>query len=107
MIRTVLFGLSATSLIATSALAQDASLIRVEPRPYYGATISIEEGVRVFRPLPKTKTMIVNPGQKTPIYLRVDGEGRASQQVTNNVRVNTSIVRRGQPVTIPVNPPIR
>ncbi len=107
MFRFVLVGVSAISLLATNAFAQDASLIRVEPRPYYGATITIEEGVRVFRPLPKTKTMVINPGQKTPLHISVGGQERAAQHVTNNVKVNTSIVRRNRPITIPVNPPIR
>ena len=107
MTRSILLGMAATSLIATSAFAQDASLIRVEPRPYYGATITIEEGVRVFRPLPKTRTMVINPGQKTPLHLKVDGQERGNQQVTNNINVDTRIIRRGQSVTIPVNPPIR
>ena len=107
MFRLVLACLPAVSLFASSALAQDASLIRVEPRPYYGATITIEEGVRVFRPLPKTKTMVINPGQKTPLHINVGGQERAAHNVTNNVRVNTSIVRRNRPITIPVNPPIR
>lgn len=107
MIRTTLIGLSVSLLVATPAIAQDGSLIRVEPRPYYGATITIEEGVRVFRPLPKTKTMIINSGQKNPLQITIDGRDRASHQVTNNVRVNTRIIRRGRSVTIPVNQPIR
>ncbi len=107
MFRSLLLTLTVTSLAAPSVLAQDASLIRVEPRPYYGATITIEEGVRVFRPLPKTKTMVINPGQKTPLHLHVDGQDRAGQQVTNNINVDTRIIRRSRPVTLPVNPPIR
>ena len=107
MIRSFLIAASASSLLATSALAQDPSLIRVEPRPYYGATVTIEEGVRVFRPLPKTKTMIINPGQRSPLHITVDGQQRASQHVTNNVNVDNRIVRRGRSVSIPVNPPVR
>jgi hypothetical protein len=52
----------------TPASAQDAYLTRIEPRPFYGATVTIEEGVRVFRPLPATRHMIINPNQ-TPLNL--------------------------------------
>jgi hypothetical protein len=49
--------------MSTGAVAQDAYLTRIEPRPFYGATVTIEEGVRVFRPLPSTRQMIINPSQ--------------------------------------------
>ena len=42
------------------AAAQDAYMTRIEPRPFYGATVTIESGVRVFRPLPTTRHVIVN-----------------------------------------------
>lgn len=54
---------------ASAALAGEASTVRIEPRPYYGATVTLEEGVRVFRPLPPHKTVIINPGQRTPVSL--------------------------------------
>jgi hypothetical protein len=52
----------------TPSSAQDAYLTRIEPRPFYGATVTIEEGVRVFRPLPATRHMIINPN-RTPLNL--------------------------------------
>ncbi len=52
---------------ATSAFASE--LIRIEPRPYYGAVVSIENGVRVYRGLPAQSLMIINPGNKTPVNL--------------------------------------
>ncbi|MDX2257670.1 MAG: hypothetical protein NW205_02020 [Hyphomicrobiaceae bacterium] len=61
--------LLAGSLLAASALAGDGSTTRIEPRPYYGAVVTIEEGVRVFRPLPPTKHVIINPGGSTPLSL--------------------------------------
>lgn len=54
---------------ATSGEAQDAATTRIEPRPVYGATITVERGVRVFRPLPAVRNVIINPGLAAPVYL--------------------------------------
>lgn len=66
--------LAATAALATLAAvlpvqAQDGRTTRIEPRPFYGATVTIEEGVRVFRPLPPTKHVIINPDGETPLHL--------------------------------------
>lgn len=53
--------LVAPLLAATSADAGKASLVRIEPRPYYGAVVTIEQGVRVWRALPRTQHMVINP----------------------------------------------
>lgn len=53
----------------TIAVAGDASTVRIEPRPFYGATITLEAGVRVFRPLPAPKYVVINPDNKTPLAL--------------------------------------
>jgi uncharacterized membrane protein YgcG len=53
---------------ATSAAAYDGGLVRIEPRPYYGAVVTVEQGVRVYRPLPTQNLMIINPN-KTPVNL--------------------------------------
>lgn len=74
------FGVYLAILVAnlsTGASAQDAFVTRVEPRPFYGATITIEEGVRVFRPLPPTQQIIINPSQ-SPL----------------NISTNTTVDRR-------------
>ncbi len=42
---------------------------RIETRPFYGAVVTVEEGVRVFRPLPPTERVIVNPHGATPLSL--------------------------------------
>ena len=47
------------------------STTRIETRPFYGATVTIEEGVRVFRPLPPHDRVIINPDGKTPLSLTV------------------------------------
>jgi len=62
----------ATALASVPALAQVTD--RIETRPFYGATVTIESGVRVFRPLPPHDRVIINPGGKTPLYIGI-GEG--------------------------------
>lgn len=42
---------------------------RIETRPFYGAVVTMEEGVRVFRPLPPTERVIINPNGATPLSL--------------------------------------
>lgn len=57
-------GLTAGGL---SAAAADAYTTRIEPRPFYGATVTLEEGVRVFRPLPRHDRVIINPGNEAAV----------------------------------------
>jgi hypothetical protein len=59
-------GIAAGSL---PALAQ--STTRIEPRPFYGATVTMEAGVRVFRPLPPHDRVIINPNNATPLTLNI------------------------------------
>ena len=56
------------SIAAPAALAE-AVTTRIETRPFYGATVTLEEGVRVFRPLPRHDRVIINPGGQTPLSL--------------------------------------
>ena len=63
----VLTGVS-VSIAAPAALAE-AVTTRIETRPFYGATVTLEEGVRVFRPLPRHDRVIINPGGMTPLSL--------------------------------------
>lgn len=65
----VSLAVAALGIAASHAPASAAGTTRIETRPYYGAVITIEEGVRVFRPLPNTERVIVNPGGKTPLSL--------------------------------------
>jgi hypothetical protein len=55
--------------LAAPALAIDSYATRIEPRAVYGATVTIEEGVRVYRPIPSEQHVIVNPGGTTPLSL--------------------------------------
>lgn len=59
----------AAAAFAAPAVAQEAFTTRIEPRPFYGAVVTMESGVRVFRPLPPTRQVIVNPGGQTPLNL--------------------------------------
>lgn len=62
--------------MAAPAVAEPPHTTRIETRPYYGAVVTIEHGVRVYRPIPPTTHMIINPGGSTPLELGMD-EGRA------------------------------
>jgi hypothetical protein len=84
--RTLAFGLIAAAGVAVGSLPASAQnyywsssveprTTRIEPRPFYGATVTIEAGVRVFRPLPPHDRIIINPGNATPIGIDV-GTGR-------------------------------
>jgi hypothetical protein len=67
----VAFLLAATTVLSTAAARAEARTVRIEPRPFYGATVTLEEGVRVFRPLPPHDRVIINPGSKTPLSLGI------------------------------------
>ncbi len=71
--RAVLLAL-AMSAVSTAALAQ-AVTTRIETRPYYGAIVTIEQGVRVWRALPPHDRIIINPEGRTPISLGVNQYG--------------------------------
>ena len=45
----VAFLLAATTVLSTAAARAEARTVRIEPRPFYGAAVTLEEGVRVFR----------------------------------------------------------
>ena len=53
------------------AVAEEARTTRIETRPYYGAVVTIENGVRVYRPVPPTTHLIINPDGITPLTLGV------------------------------------
>jgi len=64
---------AALSLLAVSPLAHagDASTTRIETRPYYGAAITVEAGVRVFRPLPPHRNVIIAPTDGPPVNVSI------------------------------------
>ena len=61
--------------LAPAALAEPAHTTRIETRPYYGAVVTIEQGVRVYRPVPPTQHLIVNPDGTTPLQLNIGSSG--------------------------------
>jgi len=70
MLRFRLAAVATLTLIAAApAIAQDSYTTRIEPRPVYGATTTIEHGVRVTRPLPPVRHVIINPGSLTPLNI--------------------------------------
>ena len=80
---------------ASMAAAGDAYTVRIEPRPYYGATVTIEEGVRVYRPLPPTRRMIINPDGATPLNLSLSEETKTVKSRSTNYNHNTIVDRSG------------
>lgn len=67
------------SLLAVLALpspafaqSHDGGLTRIEPRNFYGASITKEAGVHVYRTLPRTQNYIINPDHKTPLNLVIE-----------------------------------
>jgi hypothetical protein len=67
--RYVSFPAAAMAALLSTAAAAEPSTTRIETRPFYGATVTLESGVRVFRPLPSHDRVIINPGGKTPLSL--------------------------------------
>jgi len=63
------------ALFSAAALAEPAHTTRIETRPYYGAVVTIEQGVRVYRPVPPTQHLIVNPDGMTPLQLNIGSSG--------------------------------
>ena len=71
--RRVAIGLVAGAALALGNLPASAEsyTTRIEPRPFYGATVTLEAGVRVFRPLPPHDRVIINPGNATPVNIDI------------------------------------
>jgi hypothetical protein len=65
--RAVVF--AAGILLGSLPASAESATTRIEPRAFYGATITIEAGVRVFRPLPPHDRVIIAPDNAAPIYL--------------------------------------
>jgi hypothetical protein len=62
--------MAAMLVLSTAAARAEARTVRIEPRPFYGATVTLEEGVRVFRPLPPHERVIINPWQQDAPFAR-------------------------------------
>ena len=101
--------MSRTLLLAAAAIAgsiafsaqlgpafAQASTIRIEPRAAYGATVNLEHGVRVWRSLPSTKYVIINPGHRTPLNLSLADVNERHTSTSHNYNYdNTSYSPEG------------
>ena len=68
--RALAFALAAGTVAAMiTPAAADAVTTRIETRPFYGAVVTLEHGVRVYRPLPPHDRVIINPGGQAPVSL--------------------------------------
>jgi hypothetical protein len=77
---------------STAALA-DAVTTRIETRPYYGAIVTIEQGVRVWRALPPHDRIIIVPESAKNVRVNIDASSHKHQappSVSNNVNINNS-----------------
>src|SRR5690349_5087538 len=70
--RTATLVMAGVGLAFASLPAVAQSTTRIETRPVYGAIVTIEKGVRVFRPLPPHDRIIINPDGKTPLSLSIN-----------------------------------
>jgi hypothetical protein len=77
----LLLGALSAVVALQPAFGQDAYTTRIETRPAYGAVVTFEHGVRVYRPVPPTDHLIVNPGGQTPLVLGVDAQRVLNQSV--------------------------
>lgn len=82
------FPLAAAALVVSVASAAAQSTTRIETRPFYGATVTIEEGVRVFRPLPPDRRVIINPDGQAPVSLGFNETNVYERRVVKNYNYN-------------------
>jgi hypothetical protein len=64
--------------LPAAAWAEQPHTTRIETRPVYGAVVTVEHGVRVWRPVPPTDHVIVNP-DKVPLVLSVENPAYPSR----------------------------
>lgn len=87
MLRNVLLALAPITLAAclgAQAASAESYTTRIEPRPFYGAVVTLEEGVRVIRPLPPDRHVIINPDNKTPLSLSFNETHVSEHRVIEN-----------------------
>jgi hypothetical protein len=71
----------------------DAVTTRIETRPYYGAIVTIEQGVRVWRALPPHDRIIIVPegAKNVKVHIHAGGEQKAPPMTMNSsVNINQS-----------------
>jgi hypothetical protein len=77
-------------LVPAAPARADAVTTRIETRPYYGAIVTIEQGVRVWRALPPHDRIIIVPegAKNVKVHIHAGGEQKAAAPVTMNSNVN-------------------
>ncbi len=68
-------------VVMQPAWGEEAHTTRIETQPVYGATVTIEHGVRVYRPVPPTTHLIVNPDGATTLVLGADAQRIVNQAI--------------------------
>ena len=91
--RTAVLVLAGVGLGLASLPAVAQSTTRIETRQVYGAVVNVEEGVRVFRPLPPHDRIIINPDGKTPLSLAFQQTNNATY--TRNYIYNVDVAASG------------
>ncbi len=76
----MLGGAVAAATVLGPAIAEQAQTTRIVTEPQYGAIVTVEHGVNVYRPVPPTQHLIVNPQGKTPLVLSIDGPHGAARR---------------------------
>ena len=70
MLRRSLLAFSLVAGLPIASAGAESYTTRVETRPYYGSVVTVEQGVRVWRPVPPTRHMIINP-TGAPVHVNV------------------------------------
>jgi hypothetical protein len=91
-------------LFAAGAVPATAQVTtRIETRPYYGAIVSVESGVRVWRALPAHDRIIINPEGRTPVSLNIVQAPPQAPTIVHN-EANASATAPGRSLGIAVPP---
>ena len=94
----VSFAVAAQLGFGLSSAHAEAFTTRIEPRPFYGATVTMEEGVRVIRPLPPERQVIINPNNATPLSLGFNETHVYENRVVRNYNYSDGGNASAQPV---------
>lgn len=81
--------LTAAAVSAAMPALAEPSTTRIETRAFYGATVTLEAGVRVYRPLPPHDRVIINPNGRTPLSLGFE----ENTWTSHNYNYNSSSAR--------------
>jgi len=71
-VKSLFFAVLVAAGSVVSAHAGDANTTRIIHGEPYGAVVTDENGVLVFRALPSVKHVVINPGGKTPLTINMN-----------------------------------